>query len=262
LKVDTQKIVEKITDFISSYIKKSGLKGAVVTVSGGIDSAVALALTVKALGSEKVRAVTMPERDITPEGDITDVMQLAEALDVTCDTVEITPVIDVMKNILPLYDQDDQTSSGNLKPRVRMTIAYHYANSLDYMVISSSNKSEWMTGYFTKHGDGAVDLMPLGDLYKCQIGQIARYLKIPDRILEKTPTAGLWPGQTDEGEIGASYDEIDLILYGRGKGLTAEDIAKRTGIDFPVVEKILRRVDVNEHKRRIPLILRFSSING
>lgn len=262
LKIDVENIVEKITEFIRHNVESSGLKGAVVAASGGIDSSTTLALTARALGPENVRALTMPERDITPEGDITDVMRLARSLDVTCDTIDITPLITVMNQTLPLYDPSDRVSSGNLKARARMIIAYHYSNTLGRMVIGSSNKTEWLTGYFTKHGDGAVDLIPLADLYKNQIRQLARYLELPEIIIEKTPTAGLWPGQTDEGELGVTYDNLDLILYGTEIGLSEEEIAGELGIPLITVRGVLKRVETNEHKRRLPLILRLSTPTG
>ena len=260
--IDAPSIEKRIVEFIYGQIEASGLQGAIVAVSGGVDSAVTFVLTVKALGSERVRAVTMPERDITPEGDIEDVMRLAEMFDVTCDVVEITPVIHVMRSILPLYDSFDLVSSGNVKARVRMTIAYHYANALQSMVIGSSNKTEWLTGYFTKYGDGGVDLMPLADLYKTQVRQLARHLDIPEKIIDKTPTAGLWPGQSDEGELGIKYEVLDLILYAWEQGMGAAAIARELNIHPSMVERVLKRVRVNEHKRRLPLILRLSSVNG
>jgi NAD+ synthase len=260
LALDTSKTVEKIEKFISSEVKKAGLKGAVVAVSGGIDSAVTLALTVKALGSNNVKAVTMPERDITSEGDITDVIRLTDMYDVTCDTVDITPVIRAIEKTLPLYDVSDLVPSGNIKPRLRMIVAYHYANARNLMVIGSSNKTEWLTGYFTKHGDGGVDILPFADLYKCQVRQLAKHLGLPQNIIDKAPSAGLWLGQTDEGEIGASYDTLDLVLHGDECGHSDREIAEQLGVELELVRRILDRVESNEHKRRPPLILRLSDV--
>lgn len=262
LVIDADTVTEKITGFIANQIEASGLSGAVVAVSGGIDSAVTLTLTAKALGGNRVRAITMPERDITPEDDVRDVMRLAGMFDVTCDTVDITPMIHVMQSKLPLYDPSDLVSSGNIRPRVRMVITYHYANILRSMVVGSSNRSEWLTGYFTKYGDGGVDLMPLAGLYKTQIRQLARHLGISKKIVEKTPTAGLWLGQSDEEEMGIKYEVLDLILYGWERGLGVADIAETLSVDPMTVERVLERVRLNEHKRRLPLILRLSSITS
>ena len=249
-------ITQKIEEFISEQVDNAGLYGAVVAVSGGIDSAVTLSLTARALGPERVRAVTMPERDITPKRDITDVMQLVTSLNVTCDTVEITPVMDVMREILPLYDASRRVEFGNLKARTRMIFSYHYANSLNSMVMGSSNRTEWLTGYFTKHGDGGVDLMPIADLYKNQVKQLAKYLEVPENIIKKPPSAGFWRGQTDEGELGISYDTLDIILYGVDSGMTADEISEDLKLERAVVQGVFDRVRRNEHKRRLPLILR------
>lgn len=257
------KVVSKeIIDFISENISKSKLKGGIVAVSGGIDSAVVLNLTVKALGPERVWAVTIPERDITSERDITDVMHLTSQLNITCDTVDITDIINNFINILPKYDESDQVTKGNIKPRIRMIVSYYYANKLNAMVIGSSNKTEYLTGYFTKYGDGGVDIMPLVSLYKFQIRQLAEYLNIPRNIIEKAPSAGLWRNQTDEGELGIDYDQLDLILYGSEKGMNAETIAKELNIDLSKVKEILNRVYRNEHKRHLPLLLRLSTVSG
>ena len=256
--IDPKSTHRQIRYFISEKVRASRLKGAIVAVSGGIDSAVTLAMASRALGKEKVRALTMPERDITPSSDITDVIKLADALGVTCDIVEITPVISVIRSTLSYYDPSDMVSSGNIKPRVRMLLSYYFANTLHLMVIGSSNKSELLTGYFTKYGDGGVDIMPIGDLYKTQVRQLAKYIGIPRRFIEKTPTAGLWPGQTDEEELGIDYGTLDLILFGLERGMKASEISGDLGINTSVVERVLSRMRGSEHKRSLPLILRLS----
>ena len=259
LDFDVQKTIEKIKDFIASEVKRSGLKGAIVAVSGGIDSAVTLGLTSLALGSENVHSITMPERDITPSSDITGVMHLTSQYNVTCDVVEITSVVDVLSELLPLYDKSHRISVGNLKPRIRMIISYYYANEMNRMVIGSSNKTELMTGYFTKYGDGASDLMPIADLYKFQVRKIANHLNIPKEIIEKIPPAGLWPGQTDEKELGIDYNTLDLVVHGYDLKFDSKKISEQLQIEVSLVEDIINRIQRNEHKRRSPLILRLSS---
>ncbi len=262
LTIDPKIISDQISNFIFENISKSGLNGSVVAVSGGIDSAVLLSLAVKALNPDNVWAITIPERDITDERDILDVMQLTSQLNVTCDTVDITNIIHDFTKILPEYEKSDQVVKGNLKPRIRMIVSYYYANNLGAMVLGSSNKTEYLTGYFTKYGDGGVDLMPLASLYKCQIRELAEYLQIPQNIIDKAPSAGLWPNQTDEGEIGIDYDNLDLILYGNEQGMGATVIAKELNIDICKVNDILGRVKRNKHKRHLPLILRLSNVSG
>ncbi|MCD6264311.1 NAD+ synthase, partial [Candidatus Bathyarchaeota archaeon] len=222
LRIDPSFVERRILDFISEQVSAAGLKGGIVAVSGGLDSSVTLALSAKALGGDRVRALMMPEQGLTPESDITDALEVAEMFGVTCDVVDITPVIRAIYSTLPNYDPQDLISAGNVKARVRMIINYYYANRLGKMVIGSSNKSELLTGYFTKYGDGAADLFPLADLYKTQVRQLARHLGLPRRIIEKVPTAGLWPGQSDEGELGVKYELLDLILLGWERGMSVE----------------------------------------
>jgi NAD+ synthase len=246
----------KIKDFITQSIEKAGLDGAVVAISGGIDSAVTLDLTVKALGADRVTALTMPECDVTPERDIIDVMRHCERLGVTCNTVDITPILHVMRDTLPQYDATDRITAGNIKPRVRMTVTYYFANRDSRMVMGTSNKTELLTGFFTKYGDGGVDLMPLADLYKTQLRQLARHLKIPKNIIDKPPSPGFYPGHTDEDELGIDYTTLDLVLYSLESGSNASRIAEDLGIPGELVGSVVRRVKANEHKRRLPLILR------
>ena len=262
LVIDPEIISGKVIKFIRKSVDDSGLAGAVIAVSGGIDSAVVLGLAVNALGSDRVWAVTIPERDITPKRDITDVMQLTQQFNVTCDTVDITDIIHNFEDSLPNYSESHQVTKGNLKPRIRMIVSYYYANNLNAMVIGSSNKTEYMTGYFTKHGDGGVDMMPLASFYKCQIRQLAEYLQLPRNIIDKAPSAGLWPNQTDEGEIGLDYDNLDLIIHGNEIGMSPNVIGEELNLEISKVEDILNRIKRNEHKRHLPLILRLSIASG
>jgi NAD+ synthase len=258
LSINCENTTKNVLKFIQNQVHNSGFDGVVVNISGGIDSAVTLHLAVMALGPENVTAITIPERDVTPESDITDVILHCEQLNLTCNTVDITEILRVIRNIMPKYDVTDRITIGNIRSRLRMIIAYHHANTERRLVLGTSNKTELLTGFFTKHGDGGVDLMPLGDLWKYNIKELANYLEIPENIIKKPPSPGFYKGHTDEDELGMSYDNIDLILFGYNKGLTIAEIVEETGIPIDEVKRILRRVKANQHKRRLPLILRLS----
>jgi NAD+ synthase len=258
LSINCENTTKNVIKFIQNQVHNSGFDGVVVNISGGIDSAVTLHLAVMALGPENVTAITIPERDVTPESDITDVMLHCEQLNLTCNTVDITEILRVIRNIMPKYDVTDSITIGNIRSRLRMIIAYHHANTEHRLVLGTSNKTELLTGFFTKHGDGGVDLMPLGDLWKYNIKELANYLEIPENIIKKPPSPGFYKGHTDEDELGMRYDNIDLILFGYDKGLTIVEIVEETGIPVDEVKRILRRVKANQHKRRLPLILRLS----
>ena len=255
---DPYKIEKKITAFIDQNIKESKLNGAVVSISGGIDSAVAAALTVKAIGSSKVLGITIPESDVTPKEDLEDVISLCNMLNLTCEQINITPILHVIKNNLKNFDSNDKIAFGNVKARLRMVISYYYANLTNKMVIGTSNKTEFYLGYFTKYGDGGVDIMPLADLYKNQIKQMAVYLNLPDSIIKKQPSARLWANQSTEKELGVEYDFLDLIVYYYLKGFSNNEIAKKINLNIETVNNIVQRIKNNEHKRRFPLILRLS----
>jgi NAD+ synthase len=258
LKIDYANTCEKILEYIRNTIKNAHAKSIVIAVSGGVDSAVALMVTVKALGPRNVIALTLPERDITLKTDVDDVMRLCAVLGVTCEHIEITPILQVMRENIPAYDPRDQLAYGNMKARLRMVLTYYYANKRNSMVIGTSNKTELYLGYYTKYGDGGVDVMPLADLYKYQIRALGRHLGVPSSITEKPASARLWAGQNTEKDLGLPYDSLDLIVYAYLKGWTPSKIAAETGVDQPSVEKIITRIVANEHKRLPPAILRLS----
>lgn len=258
LDFNPSKITDKILSFIDNKVQEASLHGGIVSVSGGLDSTVTLVLTKMALGSENTFAVTMPECDVTPKGDITDVIDLAGRLDVTCDVVELNEILHVMANSVPDFGKNDKVALGNVKARIRMMISYYYANVLDMMVVGTSNKSELLTGFFTKYGDGGVDIMPLADLYKSQVKKLAKYLDIPEKIINKTPSPGFWPGHTDEDELGLDYNTLDQILYGLDEGEPVKRIEAKVGVSVDDINDIIERVKNNKHKRKTPPILTFN----
>jgi NAD+ synthase len=258
LAIDPKKTQKKISEFINNTLKTAHQEKVIVAISGGIDSAVALVAAVKDLGTENVTALTLPERDITPKTDVEDVMRLCEMFEVTCERVEITPMLHEIRENIPDFDQDDRVVYGNMKARLRMLLTYYYANKRRAMVMGTSNKTELYLGYFTKYGDGGVDFMPFADLYKCQIRALGRHLGVPESITEKPASARLWDGQDTEKDLGLPYDSLDLIVNTHLRGWTPIKIAAETGIDIDKVKGIVTRIAANEHKRHSPAILRLS----
>lgn len=240
--MDYERIAEKITDFIRTQVELANATGVVLGLSGGIDSTVVAFLCVRALGKERVLATIMPEKGITAEEDVEDAIEIAKSLGIDYRLIEISEIV---RMFLDKLGKGNMSAEINLKPRIRMLINYYYANSLNRLVVGTGNKSELSIGYFTKYGDGAVDFQPIGDLYKTEIFEFARFLGVPEKIIRKKPTAGLFVGQTDEGEIGMSYAELDEILKLIEKGVRRED---------EKFQRVLKLVESSEHKRRLPPI--------
>jgi len=246
LKDGTEQVIEK---FLSEKLRKIGAKGVVLGVSGGIDSAVCLRLCTRAVGKGKVLALLMPEKD-SPKNDLEDSVELCELEGVRHKVVDISEPIESFKSAIG--EKVDRISLANIKARCRMITLYHYANTDRRLVIGTSNKSEILIGYFTKFGDGGADLEPIGDLYKTEVRQLARQMGIPEKIIKKVPTAGLWKGQTDEGEMGITYERLDAILLGVELGLGEKEIANRAETTVKEVSRIARMVRLTSHKRKSP----------
>ncbi|TDA25358.1 MAG: NAD(+) synthetase [Archaeoglobi archaeon] len=242
--MDFERIAERIVDFIREQVEAANAEGVILGLSGGIDSAVVAFLCVRALGREKVLATIMPEKGVTAEEDVADAIEIAKMLGIEYRVIEIS---DIVKMLTEKLGKANKSAEINLKPRVRMMINYYYANGLNRLVAGTGNKSEISIGYFTKYGDGGVDFQPIGDLYKTEIFQFAKFLGVPEKIIRKKPTAGLFVGQTDEGEIGMNYAELDEILKMIEKGIRRDDEKFR---------RVLKLVNGSEHKRRLPPIPR------
>lgn len=211
--MDYKLLEKKLVKWLKRKIKKSGRKGFVVGLSGGIDSAVVSVLCRKSVGKKNLLCLILPCR--SQKQDIEDAKKVSKKFGLRNETIDLTKIYENLTGILP---SADKLSEANLKPRLRMLTLYYFANNLGYMVAGTGNKSELSIGYFTKYGDGGVDILPLGNLYKSEVRELARFLKIPEEIIIKPPTAGLWTGQTDEGEIGMTYDELECRL--KNKKLT------------------------------------------
>lgn len=237
-------IQEKAIDFIEEYIKEAGVEGAVIGISGGIDSAVVAALAVKALGHNKVLGLIMPCQ--SNNKDMIDATSFAEKLGIRYKVIDLT---NTYLEFLKDNGENNQSdlSFCNIKPRLRMTTLYFHASLNNYLVLGTSNKSELVTGYLTKYGDGGVDIEPIADLLKFEVYELAGLLNIPEAIIDKQPTADLRPNQTDEGEMGFTYEELDkFILTGDAVEKTKVKIMKlynqsRHKLDGPAMLKLNRK---------------------
>jgi NAD+ synthase len=205
---------------------------------------VAAVLAKKALGAKKVLALFLPCH--SQAQDKKDALLLAREFGITLKTVDLTKTYDTLISVLPAADR---ITKANLRPRLRMSVLYYFARKLNYLVCGTSNKSEIVAGYFTKHGDGASDILPIGGLLKTQVRALAQELKIPQPIIDKAPTAGLWPGQTDEGEMGITYPELDDIIDRMEKRKT-QRLAKTK------VDRVKKMISCSEHKRRKAAVCR------
>ena len=247
---------DTIVEFIRQKVDESGGNGVVIGLSGGIDSALVSKLCVDAVGAGKVLNIFMPTTS-SSKADRKDAEEFSTETGSEFKVVEIAPVVEGFKMLLPSIDRKELL--GNVMARCRMVVLMHQANLMGRIVMGTGNKSELLVGYFTKYGDGGVDFLPIGDLYKTEVRELAQKVGISKRIVEKAPSAGLWEGQTDEGELGVSYENLDQILLGFELLMDNRDISRDTGIDPNIVEMVWRRHLDTVHKRKAPLIPKIGS---
>lgn len=241
--------------FLRAHVREAEARGVVVGLSGGIDSALAARLARDALGPERVLGVLLPD-EAYPSALASETERYAETLGIDHRTVPIAPAEAALRGMLP--ELTDRTGLGNAKARIRMVVLYAIARGSGRLVLGTGNKSELLLGYFTKYGDGGSDLLPLGDLYKTEVRQLAEQVGLPEAIRTRAPTAGLWEGQTDEGELGLPYSTIDQVLRGMEELRGPEEIARSSGIALETVRALEARVLANRHKRRPPPIPKLS----
>lgn len=243
--MDTKKIV----NWIKEQVRDANSKGVVLGLSGGIDSAVVAVLCKKAFPKNTL-ALIMP--CFSNPQDISHAELIAKKFKIRYKKIDLSSALEKL-----LYDIDNKQYDekneknleiANMKARLRMITLYYFANKLDYLVVGCGNKSELKVGYFTKYGDGACDILPIGNLLKKDVRKLAEELEIPKEIIEKPPSAGLWKGQTDENELGISYDELDFILE-------KIEIKNFRGVNKKILKKVQDMVKKSEHKRRMPKIM-------
>ncbi len=255
--VDSELLANQVSDWLKARFDESGAKTFVLGLSGGIDSAVVCGLAARAVGPERVIGVIMPSAS-NPD-DAVQASKVASAFGVKTLTVDLTAMAKTFYGSMPTEvafqglglapsnvvegDTGLQLATANVRPRMRMTTLYYVANMVKGVVLGTGNKSEAMIGYFTKYGDGGVDLFPIIDLYKFEVRAVAAYIGVPQSVIDRPPTAGLWQGQTDEDEIGLTYAQLDEALLAIERGDTS-DIAPE------VIDRVQTMNAVSNHKRQ------------
>jgi len=254
LMLDAETVTNLLVRFIKDETGNAGFSRGVIGVSGGVDSAVSAYLTVKALGKANTRAVVLPYRTGSPQS-IRDAEQVVQELDIKSETVDISPMVDSYCN---KHKVTDKVRRGNIMARMRMILLYDISAREKALVIGTSNKTESLLGYGTLHGDTACALNPIGDLYKTQVWQIAKFLGVHKRIIDKKPTADLWTGQTDEDELGFTYRDVDQLLFQMIDERRSDEELSEMGFSKEFVKKVRSLVRKNQFKRRPPVIAKVS----
>lgn len=256
--IDATQAIAVITGFIRAQLEQTGFERLVVGLSGGVDSATVAFLGAKVIGADNLLAVRMPYRSSSPDSE-TDALSVVAALGCQTERVEITPMVDPMLALVSGPDENAlQVRRGNVMARQRMIVLYDRSAAFDGLVAGTGNKTEALLGYGTLHGDMAAALAPIGDLYKSQLRAVAEALGVPGEILAKPPSADLWPGQTDEGELGATYDDLDRVLFALVDRRWTAERCVAAGLEADLVAWVARRVAANEFKRQQPPVAKLS----
>jgi NAD+ synthase len=252
-------IIRSITQFIKSEIKARESEGVIVGMSGGVDSSVATVLAVKALSAEKVFGLILPDSSVTPKKDTEDAEKFAKKLGIKYKVIELGKIKNQFLRRLP----KSKMARANFLVRLRMSILYYYAALMNRLVLGTGDKSELQLGYFTKYGDAAVDLMPIGDLYKIEVRELAEFMQIPLKISRKESSARLWKGQTTEEEIGLAYEKIDSILMQIDRLQRGKKISSKKLQSLPdVISKISRRDKLGYSLAEVKLVIEMIKKNG
>jgi NAD+ synthase len=247
--LDFELVAKDIEEFIRREVSSAGASGVVLGLSGGLDSSTAAYLAVRALGKDSVLGLLLPDSRITPSVDVEDAKAVADSLGIETIYIDISTIHSAYMG----YLKPDRLAEGNLRARIRMCILYYYANLLNRLVLGTGDRSEALIGYFTKYGDGGVDIQPLAGLYKTQVRALAAYLGVPERIVAKRSSPRLWAGQMAEDELGLSYEDIDSILYSVfDLKMGVEEASRSLGLPLNKVLYILNRHQATKHKRQQP----------
>jgi NAD+ synthase len=255
LAIDPEATTEVLTGFLRKEMQSTGMKKLVVGLSGGLDSAVSTWLAAEAVGPENIQAVLMPYRTSSPES-ITHAKLVVDALGIGSETVDISAMVDGFEAVT---GDTDRLRLGNVMARCRMVMLYDRSARDRAIVLGTSNKTEILLGYGTLFGDTACALNPIGELYKTQVFALARHLKVPAPILNKPPSADLWPDQEDEDELGFSYDEVDRLLAMLIDARHSPETALASGFSRDTIERVRNLVLGSRFKRRLPVIARLST---
>lgn len=242
---------DHLVSFIRDTVEGAGADGATLGLSGGIDSTLTAYLAVEALGEDGLHGLVLPS-EVNTDGNMSDAERVAQDLGIEYDVIEINPIVDAFFEAYP-EGKDDQMAAGNVRVRSRAVVNYFVANNENRIVLGTGNRSEAMTGYFTKYGDQAVDCNPIGTLYKQQVRQLASYVGVPEDLVMKTPSAEMWMGQTDEEEMGLTYDTLDAILALHVDGpLSTSATVRELGVTEAQIARVEELVAASEHKRHMP----------
>ena len=255
LSIDTGLIRKILTEFLHTEITRAGFNKAVVNLSGGLDSAVSFVLATEALGPQNVLALRLPYKTSSADS-LEHAQLLADQFGSPIKTIPITGMVDALIESEP---EISDMRKGNIMARLRMIVAYDQSEAFKGLVVGTGNKTEILLGYTTLYGDSACALNPIGDLYKTQVRQLARTLKIPEVIIAKPPSADLWTGQTDEGELGFTYEEVDKLLYLLVDRRYRPEECVEAGFEEKFVRRVVERVRKNQFKRILPPIAKLSS---
>jgi NAD+ synthase len=255
LSIDPALVRKILTGFIRSEITRVGYSRAVVNLSGGLDSAVSCVLAAQALGPENVLALRLPYKSSAPDS-LEHAQMLMDQLGVQSLTIPITEMVDPL---LERFPDMSPVRKGNIMARARMIVAYDQSEAFKGLVVGTGNKTEILLGYTTLYGDSACALNPIGDLYKTQVRQLARALDVPEPIIAKPPSADLWAGQTDEGELGFTYEEVDKLLHLLVDQRYRPEECVEAGFDEAFVRKVVERIRRSQFKRVLPPIAKLSS---